>query len=339
MGLPDDNAEGYRKGSPVTFAERLEGNLLVVHGTGDDNGHYQGTERLMNELIAHGKDFTVMPYPARSHSLSEGRNTTRHFYGLLTRYLHEHLPTNVAARAKSDQKGPPGAGLDSQTRVISGWTVRISGALLINDAAATERAMGLLKLQLEEIVRVVPPAALAELRAVPMWFSPEYPGIRPRAEYHPGAEWLVENGRNPKMVKGIEFTNVGIFEAETRRMPNFTLHELAHAYHDRVVEDGFENALLRAAYEKAKAGGRYDRVEQRLGDGRTAQVRAYAMTNPQEYFAEATEAFFSTNDFFPFTRDELKLVDPGMVDLLSRVWGVGADPRPASAGDSRARKP
>jgi dipeptidyl-peptidase-4 len=92
MGLPDDNAAGYHDGSPLTHAHRLQGNLLLVHGTGDDNGHYQGTEMLMNELIAHGKHFTVMPYPARSHSLAEGRNTTRHFYGLLTRYLHENLP-------------------------------------------------------------------------------------------------------------------------------------------------------------------------------------------------------------------------------------------------------
>jgi dipeptidyl-peptidase-4 len=91
MGLPQDNAENYRLGSPITHASQLKGNLLLVHGTGDDNGHYQGTERLMNELIAHHKHFTVMPYPNRSHSISEGTNTVRHFYGTLTRYLHEHL--------------------------------------------------------------------------------------------------------------------------------------------------------------------------------------------------------------------------------------------------------
>lgn len=95
MGLPWDNAENYRLGSPITHASRLQGNLLLVHGTGDDNGHYQGTERLMNELIAHNKHFTVMPYPNRTHSISEGPNTVRHLYGLLTRYLHEHLPVRV----------------------------------------------------------------------------------------------------------------------------------------------------------------------------------------------------------------------------------------------------
>ena len=92
MGLPADNADGYRDGSPITHAAHLRGNLLLVHGTGDDNGHYQGTERLMNELIAHHRRFTVLPYPGRSHALNEGKNTERHFYTALTDYLHEHLP-------------------------------------------------------------------------------------------------------------------------------------------------------------------------------------------------------------------------------------------------------
>jgi dipeptidyl-peptidase-4 len=92
MGLPKDNAENYRLGSPITHASQLRGNLLLVHGTGDDNGHYQGTERLMNELIKHKKYFMAVPYPNRSHSISEGENTVRHLYGTLTRYLHDHLP-------------------------------------------------------------------------------------------------------------------------------------------------------------------------------------------------------------------------------------------------------
>ncbi len=92
MGLPADNADGYRLGSPITHAKQLKGNLLLVHGTGDDNGHYQGTEMLINELIAHNKRFTVMPYPARSHAINEGNNTVPHFYSLLTNFLHAHLP-------------------------------------------------------------------------------------------------------------------------------------------------------------------------------------------------------------------------------------------------------
>ena len=76
----------------ITHAKKLTGNLLLVHGTGDDNCHYLGTEALIDELIAHNKQFSMMAYPNRSHSVSEGTNTTRHLYGLLTRFLNQHTP-------------------------------------------------------------------------------------------------------------------------------------------------------------------------------------------------------------------------------------------------------
>lgn len=212
-----------------------------------------------------------------------------------------------------------------QTKSIEGWTVLVSDELLEKDKAATGRALELLTVQLQEIVRVVPAAAVAELRKVPLWFSPEYPGVQPRAEYHPGAGWLRDNKRDPAMAKAVEFTDIRDFERETKRMPNFTLHELAHAYHDRVLPKGFGNDEIKAVFEKAKAKGLYDRVEQRFGDGRSANVRAYAITNPMEYFAECSEAFFSTNDFFPFTREQLAKHDPEMFALLKTLWGEPAD--------------
>lgn len=92
MGLPQDNAEDYKRGSPITYAEHLKGSLLIVHGTGDDNVHYQGTETLINALIAANKPFTMMAYPNRSHGIYEGPNTTRHLFNLLTRYLNTNLP-------------------------------------------------------------------------------------------------------------------------------------------------------------------------------------------------------------------------------------------------------
>jgi dipeptidyl-peptidase-4 len=92
MGLPQENAEGYAKGSPITYAHQLEGNLLLVHGTGDDNVHYQGTEALINRLIEAGKQFDMMAYPNRTHGIYEGAGTTLHVYGLLTRYLLDHVP-------------------------------------------------------------------------------------------------------------------------------------------------------------------------------------------------------------------------------------------------------
>jgi dipeptidyl-peptidase 4 len=92
MGLPSDNVEGYRKGSPIHFAHQLKGNLLLMHGTGDDNCHYHGVESLIDELIAHNKPFSMMAYPNRSHSISEGKGTTRHVYETLTRYLKTNCP-------------------------------------------------------------------------------------------------------------------------------------------------------------------------------------------------------------------------------------------------------
>ena len=92
MGLPQDNAEGYRKGSPINFAEGLKGKLLLVHGSGDDNVHYQGTERLVNRLIELGKPFDFMVYPNRTHAIDEGAGTSYHLHSLLARHLRENLP-------------------------------------------------------------------------------------------------------------------------------------------------------------------------------------------------------------------------------------------------------
>jgi dipeptidyl-peptidase-4 len=91
VGLPQENPEGYRVGSPVTFASQLKGDLLVVHGSGDDNVHYQNTEALVNALVKADKPFTMMAYPNRTHCICEGEGTTLHLYSLLTRYLSEHL--------------------------------------------------------------------------------------------------------------------------------------------------------------------------------------------------------------------------------------------------------
>jgi dipeptidyl-peptidase-4 len=95
MGLPAGNEKGYRAGSPIHFADGLRGKLLVIHGSGDDNVHYQGTERLANRLIELKKPFDMMVYPGRSHSISEGRGTSLHVYSLIARYIVEHLPAGA----------------------------------------------------------------------------------------------------------------------------------------------------------------------------------------------------------------------------------------------------
>ena len=92
MGLPQENREDYMKGSPITHAKNLRGNLLVIHGTGDDNVHYQGTEMLINELVKYGKQFQMMSYPNRTHSINEGEGTSKHLSELFTAFLRKNCP-------------------------------------------------------------------------------------------------------------------------------------------------------------------------------------------------------------------------------------------------------
>lgn len=215
---------------------------------------------------------------------------------------------------------------------VLGWTVWVNPRLRAEQPAQIKDALVRLRGQLEQITRVVPGEAVLELKKVPLWFNPPYPGTGPKAEYHPDVGWLKKNGRNPAMAKAVEFTNAAIFEKECRRMPVFVLHELAHAYHDRVLNHGREITL---AYDQAKAKGGYESVRRRDAEGRMTLGRAYAMTNDREYFAETTEAYFGMNDFFPFDEAELKAHDPAMHELLGRLWKVGGTR--ASASPSLAK--
>jgi dipeptidyl-peptidase-4 len=208
------------------------------------------------------------------------------------------------------------------TEDLRGWTLHVRKELTsAENAEVTARAKRLVGAQLEETARLVPAPALRELRKIPIYFSPPYAGVRKRAEYHPGKEWLVANGRDPAMAKAVEFTNLDILDMEVQRMPMLTLHELAHGYHDRTL--GFGDARVLAAFAAAQKAGTYEKVTRRDWRGKeTAGVRAYALTNHKEYFADTTEAFFGRNDFFPFDRKELEQADPGAAAMLREVWGA-----------------
>lgn len=104
MGVPWETKEDFLAGSPVTYAKNLEGDLLLVHGTGDDNVHYQNSELLINELIKHNKVFQLMAYPNRSHGIREGENTTRHVYTTLTHFLNTHVEPGGKENMKIEKK-------------------------------------------------------------------------------------------------------------------------------------------------------------------------------------------------------------------------------------------
>ena len=91
MGLPSGNPDGFRDGSPINFAKNLKGNLLLIHGTGDDNVHYQNCELLIDELVKQGKMFDMLAYPMRAHSIYERKGTTLHLRRTMDKYWKEHL--------------------------------------------------------------------------------------------------------------------------------------------------------------------------------------------------------------------------------------------------------
>lgn len=208
---------------------------------------------------------------------------------------------------------------DHSTMKINGWTVHLHDRLWQDSPAKTKTALVLMSAQLQRVIDVVPGPALRKLQTVPIWMNPKYDGVRPTAEYHPGAGWLKNNGRDPEMVKSVEVTTVDNFAFENTRMPYLMLHELAHAYHNQVL--AFNHPAVVDAFERARDSGTYDSVERFTGR-KMVTDKAYAMSNPQEYFAEATEAFFGKNDFYPFNNAELKKHDPQMYELLSTLWGA-----------------
>jgi hypothetical protein len=220
---------------------------------------------------------------------------------------------------------PPRPGYDTEDRYKSkqlrGWTLKINKELLARKHADLHaRTLELLDDHLYRITRVIPATALAKLRKVPIWIELAHPR-HPCMCYHVSRRWLREHNMNPSKAGGVEIANVRHFLTWTIDQPWMVLHELAHAYHHQVL--GFDHAGIRACYDEAMREKRYHAVLHISGEKR----KHYACTNPIEYFAEMTEAYFGTNDFYPFVRAELKQVDPRMADVIEKVWGVSRRPR------------
>jgi len=200
-----------------------------------------------------------------------------------------------------------------ETRILEGWTVRVNRILLRQQAELGAEALRLLEVKLYEITRVLPPKPLEALRKVPIWLGVD-DGPSDRAQYHPSREWLESHQFNPDKAKGVEIGNARVFLKTEREQPALVLHELAHAYHDLVLT--FQHPKILEAWREAKQSGTYDSVLRISG----IRERHYALTDAQEYFAEGTEAFFGTNDFYPFVRAELRVHDPRLFQLLEQLW-------------------
>jgi hypothetical protein len=223
------------------------------------------------------------------------------------------LALALSACAAPDVTKQPIPTSQYDTRIVEGWTVRVNRTLLGDQAALGTEALKLLAAKLHEISRVLPDKPVAELRKVTIWLGVD-DGPNDRAQYHPSPDWLTKHGFNPDKAKGVEIGHAQRFLKTAIDQPSMVLHELAHAYHDRVLR--FDHPEIRKAYDHAKGEGKYESVLRITG----LKERHYALTDPMEYFAEGTEAFLGTNDFFPFVRAELRQHDPMLYKLLEELW-------------------
>ncbi len=198
-----------------------------------------------------------------------------------------------------------------EARDVHGWQLRVEKSLA--DYPRRQAALELLDRKLAEVEKLVPAAALPELKKVPLWLSRN---SSPGACYHPSAGWLKENQRVIEMARSIEIQNIDNFLDWISTQPQMILHELSHAYHDRVLPQGYGNPEILACFKQAQAGGKYEKVRRANGK----EERHYALTNAMEYFAECSEAYFGRNDFQPFDRAELKEFDPAGYELIEKCW-------------------
>ncbi len=203
------------------------------------------------------------------------------------------------------------------TRDLEGWNVRVDQRLLEGEGKAVgDRALKLLDARLVAITVVVPEKALAKLRAVTIQLDLDCGGLS-SMQYHPSAGWLKDNGYSEDLAKCVHIPKVEGFlsPSENHRMPWVVLHELAHAYHDQVL--GFEEPRVLAAWKKFKESGKYKSVLTSPGH----QREHYGLTDQKEFFAEMTESYFGSNDFYPFVTGELKQAEPEIYALMAEIWG------------------
>jgi hypothetical protein len=197
---------------------------------------------------------------------------------------------------------------------VEGWQVLVNKKVLAPDEEQLWKStLELLHAQLQQIIRVVPAEPLSKLRQIPIWVELAHPRT-PCMCYHESPDWLREHDMNPEKAGAVELANCRNFLKWTIDQPWMVLHELAHGYHNRFLTNDAE--AIEQTYQHAVASKAYESVLRISGK----KEKAYALNNAKEYFAEGSEAFLGTNDFYPFVRAELKNHDPELFALLKRVW-------------------
>ena len=222
---------------------------------------------------------------------------------------------SLALVGHAEEKVPPKPSKHVE-QDVEGWTVHVDTRLLEGpDADLGKRTLKILTSRLFDVKMAVSAPKVQRLQQVHIWLDRTH-GELTSAQYHPGAAWLKSHGYDERMVKCVHIPDAREYASvnHQRVQPWSILHELAHAYHDQVLD--FENAEIKAAWKAFKEGGKYQKTLHING----SMVKHYALTNQMEFFAEMTESYFGTNDFFPFNRAELKREEPEIFALLAKIW-------------------
>ena len=200
---------------------------------------------------------------------------------------------------------------------LSGWPLIVHRDLIEQEPELWNEVKNELVHQFHQVVRRVPAPAVEKLKLVSIWVE-----LGEKANgslvYHPNRNWLLNHNMHPDKAKCVEIANARRFMTSSIPQPYVILHELAHAWHDQQLTGGHGNSEIALTHARAKQRGLYGMVMHINVPTR----QSYAAKNPMEYFAESSEAFFGTNDFYPFVRAELKQYDLEMYELLVRLWGV-----------------
>jgi hypothetical protein len=203
---------------------------------------------------------------------------------------------------------------------IEGWTVSVDPRLL-EPNPKNQCAMDALANHLQRINYIMPPETLKRMHGMQIWVEVDNPALAKlnmeHMQYHPDRNWLIDNGLDPRLEKHVHIPKASnmLNPHMWAKHPYVVLHELSHAYHDRLF--GYDDPRILKCYNNAMEKGLYKKVLLYTGEN----VPHYAATNQMEYFAEATEAYFGVNDFYPFVRAELKEYDPDCYALMENIWG------------------
>jgi len=249
--------------------------------------------------------------------------------------MHWLVIFSVALAAEASDKEPakPDPVSAYQQKHVRGWEVHVHKSLLLEEKETGDATLELIDYQLYDIQRRVPEHAVTAMQKIPIWVESDNTIKNPCACYHVSADWLGENGFLREKAKAVEICSAKTFLKWTKEQPFMLLHELAHGYHDR--ELGYDEPRIVEAFQQAKKSGGYDKVRHING----SEQKHYAIENEKEYFAESTEAFFGTNDFYPFVKAELKQHDPEGFRLMKMLWNEEPQSKDSAESQSDADSP